>query len=38
MRKFRDEEHNVYIVTPCERRLGLETCLTESNGGAYSEC
>lgn len=32
MRKFRDEGHNVYIVTPCERRLGLETCLTESKG------
>ena len=32
MRKFRDEGHQVYIVTPCERRLGLETCLTESNG------
>lgn len=32
MRKFRDEGHNVYIVTPCERRLGLETNLTESKG------
>lgn len=32
MRKFRDEGHNVYIVTPCERRLGLETSLTESKG------
>ena len=32
MRKFRDEGHSVYIVTPCERRLGLETSLTESNG------
>ena len=32
MRKFRDEGHNVYIVTPCERRLGLETSLTESSG------
>lgn len=32
MRKFRDEGHNVYIVTPCERRLGLETSLMESNG------
>ena len=30
MRKFRNEGHNVYIVTPCERRLGLETSLTES--------
>lgn len=32
MRKFRDEGHNVYIVNPCERRLGLETSLTESKG------
>lgn len=32
MRKFRDEGHQVYIVTPCERRLGLETSLIESNG------
>lgn len=32
MRKFRDEGHQVYIVTPCERRLGLKTSLTESNG------
>lgn len=32
MRKFRDEGHNVYIVTPCERRLGLRTSLTESKG------
>ena len=32
MRKFRDEGHKVYIVTPCERRLGLETNLTESKG------
>ena len=32
MRKFRDEGHTVYIVTPCERRLGLETSLTESKG------
>jgi hypothetical protein len=32
MRKFRDEGHNVYIVTPCERRLGLETSLTMSKG------
>ena len=30
MRKFRDEGHNVFIVTPCERRLGLRTSLTES--------
>lgn len=32
MRKFRDEGHNVYIVTPCERRLGLQTSLMESKG------
>ncbi len=32
MRKFRDEGHNVYIVTPCERRLGLESSLTEAKG------
>ena len=32
MRKFRDEGHQVYIVTPCERRLGLESCLNESKG------
>lgn len=32
MRKFRDEGHQVYIVTPSERRLGLNTSLKESNG------
>lgn len=32
MRKFRDEGHNVYIVTPYERRMGKSTCLVESNG------
>ena len=32
MRKFRDEGHNVYIVTPCERRLGLQTSLVKSKG------
>lgn len=32
MRKFRDEGHQVYIVTPCERRLGLKTSLLESKG------
>ena len=32
MRKFRDEGHQVYIVTSCERRLGLNTSLKESNG------
>lgn len=34
MRKFRDEGHEVYIVTPCERRLGLKTSLS-ANGGVY---
>ena len=32
MRKFRDEGHQVYIVAPSERRLGLSTCLKESYG------
>lgn len=32
MRKFRDEGHRVYIVIPCERRLGLETNLVERDG------
>ena len=32
MRKFRDEGHQVYVVSPCERRLRLETRLIESNG------
>lgn len=32
MRKFRDEGHNVYIITPYERRMGKDTCLVESNG------
>ena len=32
MRKFRDEGHNVYIVTPCERRLGLQNSLVKSKG------
>lgn len=31
MRKFRDEEHNVYIVTAAERRLGQETSLVDSH-------
>lgn len=34
MRKFRDEGHSVYIVTPHERRLGKSTSLVES-GGVY---
>jgi len=32
MRKFRDEGHQVYIVSPYERKLGLETQLSESCG------
>lgn len=32
MRMFRDEGHQVYIVTAAERRLGLETSLVDSHG------
>ena len=32
MRKYRDEGHEVYIVTACERRVGLDTSLIESEG------
>lgn len=32
MRKFRDEGHNVYIVTPNERRMGNPTSLIVSGG------
>lgn len=32
MRKFRDEGHQVYIVCPVERRLGLETTIVENKG------
>jgi len=32
MRKFRDEGHQVYIVTAAERRLGQDTSLAESHG------
>ena len=32
MRKFRDEGHQVYIVTAAERRLGLNTSLVDSHG------
>lgn len=31
MRKFRDEGHQVYIVSPSERRLGLNTSLAEND-------
>lgn len=34
MRKFRDEGHEVYIVSPSERKLGLETKLIE-NGSVH---
>lgn len=32
MRKFRDEGHQVYIVTAAERRLGKQTSLVDSHG------
>lgn len=32
MRKFRDEGHGVYIVSPCERRTGQKTHLVEIDG------
>lgn len=32
MRKFRDEGHQVYIVSPTERRKGLKTSFHEDNG------
>ena len=32
MRKFRDEGHQVYIVTAAERRLGQKTSLVDSHG------
>ncbi len=32
MRKFRKEGHNVYIISPCERREGKDTYLTEDDG------
>lgn len=32
MRKFREEGHQVYIVTPSERRDGRETCVIEEQG------
>lgn len=32
MRKFRDEGHQIYIVTAAERRLRQETSLVESHG------
>ena len=32
IRKFRNEGHLVYVVTPYERQFGLQTALTESKG------
>lgn len=32
MRKFRDEGHEIYIVSPRERRTGEKTCMYESGG------
>ena len=32
MRKFRDEGHQVYIVSSVERRLGRETSLVDCHG------
>ena len=32
MRKFRNEGHQVYIISPNERRLGKDTSLLEENG------
>ena len=32
MRKFRDEGHNVYIVSPCERKTGEQTHLIDTDG------
>ncbi len=32
MRKFRDEGHEIYIVSPAERRTGMDTNLADSDG------
>ena len=32
MRKFRDERHGVYIVSPCERRTGKQTSIINVDG------
>lgn len=32
MRKFREERHKVFIVTPLERREGRKTCVIEEKG------
>lgn len=32
LRKFRDEGHNVYVVSPRERRMGMPTSLKEQDG------
>ena len=36
MRKFRDEGHNVYVVTPLERRYKQKTSLRENKGNIYT--
>jgi len=33
LRKFRDEGHNVYIATPCERKNKKKTNLVEKRRG-----
>lgn len=35
MRKFRDEGHEIYIVSPRERRIGEKTRMNESGGGHF---
>lgn len=37
MRKFRDEGHQVYIVSANERRHGLKTSLKEDHGIQISQ-
>lgn len=32
MRKFRDEGHQVYLVSPCERRHGMNSQIIETDG------
>lgn len=35
LRKFRNEGHSIYIVTPYERSLGLPTGMTEQDSGVH---
>lgn len=35
MRKFYNEGHEVYIVSPCERKEGKPTTLSKENGAHY---